>query len=67
MHYIRSCAEMFSKLWPKVSDQRHLLVSQGPVKSGTTGRGYITTHQAALKKDGKEKAEALQRMKEQEK
>jgi len=57
---------MFSKLWPKVSDQRYLLVSQGPVISGTTGRGYITTHQAALKKKyGKEKAEDLQRMKEQ--
>lgn len=39
MHYIRSYAEMFSKLWPKGSDQRHLMVSQGPVKSDNNRPG----------------------------
>lgn len=76
MHYIRAHAEMFSKLWPKVSDQRHLLVSQSPVKSGTTPVTVTYKFQQAevtslcknsTKIDGKEKAEAQRRMREREK
>lgn len=59
----RAHAEMFSKLWPKVSGQVtislfHMVLSEAAqlwLQLHTTGHGYITMHQTAPKKTGRKR------------
>ncbi len=68
MHYTRAHAEIV-QAGQRSQDKWHLLVSHGPVRSGTTPVTYDRPwlHHYAPKKTGRKRQEALWRMREWEK